>query len=166
MILIIGIYQHHYNAQLENSQRYDNRNSKIKILNYKIDFILFHVYILLFISILVAFIESPPYIAFLSIPLLPFYLNCYFFEILISLAAVILIDESLFLFALREKYDNIYNILIEPNKKLEIKIKLKSGGKIIGDLSSLDINFLTLVDFENIIYNIKYKQIEIIGCKY
>lgn len=167
MILIIAIYQNQYNKKVKNGQKHhNNKQSEIKILNYKVGFILIHVYILLFISILLAFIESLPYITFLSIPLLLFYLSRYFLEILISLEAVILIDEELFMFAVREKYDNINDSLRKTNENLWLTIVLKNGEKISGDLCVLDINFLTLVDIKNIIYNIKYKQIEVIGCKY
>ncbi len=165
IIFIIAYLQHRYNIKVI-SQQDGNNKSEIKILNYKVESILFNVYILLFIFILVASMESLPYTAFISIPLLLFYLRHYLFKIVISFYIVIFVDEGLFIFAIIEKYDNIKDILIQPTKKLWIKAVLKNGEKISGDLVGLDINFLKLRDIENINYNIKYKQIEVIGSKY
>ena len=148
------------------SLKYYKKKSIFEVINYKVITILLHVYILLFIFIVLISIEDLPSIAFFSINFFFLYLNYYLYEILLSLVLVTLTDEALLMLSISEKYGNINDSLRKTNENLWLTVVLKNGEKISGDLCVLDINFLKLMDLKNIIYNIKYKQIEVIGCKY
>ena len=146
--------------------KYHKKKYIYEVINYKETTIMLHVYILLFIFIVLISIEDLPFTAFFSIRLFFFYINNYLYAILLSFMLVTLTDEVLLLWSIEAKYVNINNSLRKINENLWLTVVLKNGGKISGDLWVLDINFLTLIDLGNIIYNIKYKQIEVIGAKY
>ena len=155
IIIILAVFQKHYEDKL-----------KFKIINYKVSSIMSHVYILLFILILSSSIEDLPHIAFLSISSFFFYWNPYLIKIIIFLYIVGISDTFLLKFAIVDKYDTITNKLKRLKEKLWVTVLLKNGEKISGDLQKIDPKFLKLQDFEKTTYKIKYRQIEIIGCRY
>ena len=155
IIMILAVFQKYYKDKL-----------KFKIINYKVSSIMSHVYILLFILILSSSIEDLPHIAFLSISSFFFYWNPYLIKIIIFLYIVGISDTFLLKFAIVDKYDTITNKLKRLKEKLWVTVLLKNGEKISGDLQKIDPKFLKLQDFEKTTYKIKYRQIEIIGCRY
>ena len=155
IIIVLALFQKHYKDKL-----------KFKIINHKVSSIMFHVYIVLFIISLLSSIEDLPRIAFLSISFFFFYWNPYVIKIILLLYIVAITDTSLLKFAISDKYATITNKLNRVKEKLLVTVLLKNGVKISGDLTKIDPKFFELQDLEKTTYKIKYRQIEIIGCRY
>ena len=140
---------------------------KNKSMSYITINILLHVYIILLIYIVVLSREALSQSVYATIYFLVPFKQLYNFIIVFSLYFFILIELSFSLSIRKAKFDEL-DKFFQQNipKKLQISLHLKGGIKLIGYLSELDIHSLRMMDLENVIYDIKYKEIQILGCKY
>ena len=140
--------------------------SKHKFKIYKIVNIFLHIYILILIYIIFLSIKDLPSIAFRSVYSFLYFGQLYITIIAFSVYLFIILEFIIFAYVRQKEFKALNEFLLHTiPQKLQISISLKSGAKLTGYLGSLGIYSLRLSDFENRVYNVKYKQIEIIGTK-
>jgi hypothetical protein len=161
-IIIVNYYN---NKKCKTDKKWNDKEYKIKYLSYKASIIIVQIYIILFIFILVISILHLPYIAFYSSYFFILYWKHYLFDVTGSFYIVVLLSEYLLFRAVYNKYNIINHYLNKGSNKLWIEVLLKNGGKINGKLDGITYGFIQLNN-KATIYKIKYKQIEVIGCRY
>lgn len=151
------------NSKQEKPER---KASKHKFKIYKIVNIFFHIYVLILIYIIFLSIEALPSIAFVSVYSFLYFGQSFIIMVAISVYLFIILEFIIFFYVRQKKFYALNEFLDKKvPQKIQISIVLKSGTKLTGCLSSLGIYSLRLLDLENRVYEVKYKQIEIIGAK-
>lgn len=144
---------------------------KEKVKSYKIVYLLFHIYILLAIGVIFSALVIPTSFT-LNFPFLPIYYISTTFLIIAASLYLLLFIESVLYYFIRQKtlqrLNQYFRDLYSSDKpeNLEMNILLKNGDRLNGIFGGLYINSLFLKNSEDIIYNISYKEIETIGCKF
>lgn len=165
IIALVKTFYNYRNKKSKTDVKQDDKGTKIKILSYKARALTFHVYIVLFVYILLMSIVHLPYLAYFSVYFFFLYWTRYILEIFSSLYVVVFMCEHLFLTARQKKYESINDYLKSEDNKVWIEVLLKNGEKVCGELDNIS-NGLIQLNSKKTIYNINYKQIEVVGCKY
>ena len=147
-------------------EKLKRKTLKHKFKIYKIVNIFFHIYILILIYIIFLSVEALPSIAFVSVYSFLYFGQLYIIIMALSVYLFLIIEFFIFFYVRQKKFDALNDFLDKKvPQKIQISIVLKSGAKLTGCLGTLSIYSLRLLDFENTVYELKYKQIEIIGAK-
>lgn len=138
---------------------------KDKVKSYKSVYILFHIYIALGIGMICSTLTVSPSII-INFPLL----SVYFvigpsLIIAVSIYLILFIEIVLYHLIREKKLQRINQYFRDKPEKLKMDILLKNGDRLNGTFAGLYIESLFLINSEDMLYGIKYKQIEIIGCK-
>lgn len=139
---------------------------KDKVKNYKSVHILFHIYIALGIGMICSTVTVSPAIIVNS-TLLPFYFVIgQYLIIAASIYLILFIEIVLYQFARKKKLQRLNQYFRDKQEKLKMDIQLKNGNRLNGTFVRLYIDSLFLMNSEDMLCVIKYKQIEIVGCKF
>lgn len=138
---------------------------KDKVKSYKSVYIIFNIYIALGIGMIYSTLTVSPSII-INFPLLSVYVVIGpFLIIALSIYLILFIGIVLYYFVREKKLQRINQYFRDKTEKLKIDILLKNGDRLNGTFAAIYIESLFLINSENMLYGIKYKQIEIIGCK-
>lgn len=139
---------------------------KDKVKNYKSVHILSHIYIALGIGMIYSTVMVSPEIV-VNFTFLHFYFVIGPYIIIVaSVYLILFIEMVLYQFAREKKLQRLNQYFRNKPEKLKMDILLKNGDRLNGTFAGLYIESLFLINSEEIIYSINYKQIEIIGCKF
>lgn len=139
---------------------------KEKVKSYKVSYPLYHIYIAFGIGIIFLTLTVSPSIT-INFPFLSIYFVIGpFLIIAASIYLISLIELVLYHFAREKKFQRLNQYFRDKPEKLKIDILLKNGDRLNGIFSGVYIESLFLRNSEDVIYNIRYNQIEIIGCKF
>ena len=139
---------------------------KDKVKSYKVVYLLFNIYILLAIGIIYSTLTILPSITlnFLFLPI--YYILTPFLIISASLYLLVFIEYVLYHFIREKALQRLNQYFRDKPEKLKMDILLKNGDRLNGTFAALYIESLFLINSEDMLYEIKYKQIEILGCKF